>query len=42
MTPGYSKVLIDELVLPNENASLLMMRLDFNMMALNAVLERSC
>ena len=41
MTPGYSKLLINELVLPNENASLFMTRLDFNMMALLAALERS-
>ena len=41
MTPGYSKVIINELVIPDENASLFTTRSDMNMMAMLAAMERS-
>ena len=41
MTPGYSKILINELVIPDENASTFMTRSDFSMMALVSAMERS-
>ena len=41
MTPGYSKIIINELVIPDENASLFMTRSDMNMMAMLAAMERS-
>ena len=41
MTPGYSKVIINELVIPDENASLFATRSDMNMMAMLAAMERS-
>ena len=41
MTPGYSKILINELVIPDENASLFTTRSDMNMMAMLAAMERS-
>ena len=41
MTPAYSKILINELVIPDENASLFTTRSDINMMAMLASMERS-
>ena len=41
MTPGYSKIIINELVIPDENASLFTTRSDMNMMAMLAAMERS-
>ena len=41
MTPGYSKVLINELVIPDENASTFMTRSDITMMTLHSAMERS-
>ena len=41
MTPSYSKIIINELVIPDENANLFMTRSDMNMMAMLAAMERS-
>ena len=41
MTPGYSKILINELVLPVQGAGPYATRSDFNMMALLAGMERT-
>ena len=41
MTPGYSKILINELVIPDENAGTFMIRSDFTMMTLLSAMERS-
>lgn len=41
MTPGYSKILINELVIPDENAGTFMTRSDFTMMTLLSAMERS-
>ena len=41
MTPGYSKILINELLIPDQRASLFMTRSDMNMMAMFGSMERS-
>ena len=41
MTPGYSKILINELVVPDENAGTFMTRSDITMMTLLSAMERS-
>lgn len=41
MTPGYSKILIYEFVIPDQRASCFMTRSDINMMALLGSMERS-
>lgn len=41
MTPGYSKILINELVIPDQDASAFMTRSDLNMMVHFAAMERS-
>ena len=41
MTPGYSKLLINELVIPDQGVSLFMSRSDMNMMAVLGSMERS-
>ena len=41
MTPGYSKLLISETVLPDQNCPLAMAGLDWGMMYLHSGLERS-
>lgn len=41
MTPGYSKILINELVIPDQRASSFMTRSDMNMMAVLGSMERS-
>ena len=41
MTPGYSKTLINELVVPDENAGTFMTRSDITMMTLLSAMERS-
>ena len=41
MTPGYSKLLINDWVLPEEDAGILMTSMDLNMMAVFGGEERS-
>lgn len=41
MTPGYSKILLNELVLPNQKCSLIAAQVDITMMACLAATERS-
>ena len=41
MTPGYSKIIINELVLPDQGCSLIAAQLDISMMAELAATERS-
>lgn len=41
MTPGYSKLLLHELILPNQGASPFQATLDLAMMTFNAGMERS-
>jgi hypothetical protein len=41
MTPGYSKLLIHELILPNTGATEIQARFDLVMMTLNGGSERS-
>ena len=41
MTPGYSKILLNELVLPDQGCSLVAAQIDINMMANLAATERS-
>jgi O-methyltransferase domain len=41
MTPGYSKLLIHELILPDQGASHFQAALDLAMMAFNGGMERS-
>lgn len=41
MTPGYSKLLIHEMIIPEEGASTFHAMLDMTMMAFNAGMERT-
>lgn len=41
MTPGYSKIILNELVLPNQKCSLIAAQVDITMMACLAATERS-
>ena len=41
MKPGYSRLLINEMVIPDRNAPLLMTALDLTMLAHHSGLERS-
>lgn len=41
MTKGYSKLFINDIILPDTNCSLLQAGFDINMMAIHAGIERS-
>lgn len=41
MTPGYSKLLLHEMIIPEKNASTFHAMLDMTMMAFNAGMERT-
>ena len=41
MTPGYSKIILNELVLPDQGCGIVAAQLDISMMALLAATERS-
>ena len=41
MDPSYSKVLINQWVVPTQRVSLLMIHQDFNMMATSSTMERT-
>ena len=41
MTPGYSKILLNELVLPDQECGIIPAQLDITMMAVLAAEERS-
>lgn len=41
MTPGYSKIVLNELVLPNQKCGIIAAQVDITMMAVVAATERS-
>jgi len=41
MTPGYSKLLIHDMIIPDQGASIFAAELDMTMMAFNGGLERT-